>query len=276
MFAAEAANAVAYASPAGACPRGTVKLPWVGGRGVGRSMKGEERQTEPRAREPRTDNGEAETASLAQSRPPACMDQADHAPRARAVDYAALDDAALIDRAKSEPDAFGVLYERHVRSVFAFAFSKVREGAVAEDITSQTFLQALKALPRYQERGAPFRSWLFRITSNLIADRHRAPVSETPLHRGVDESRDDARLDPPDPRAEADIVAWEQAEDFAALIADLTPEQRTVVRLRFVEGLPTADIAARMARSDGAVKMLLMRALQNLRKRMLPEAADAG
>jgi RNA polymerase sigma-70 factor (ECF subfamily) len=193
--------------------------------------------------------------------------------------YALLDDTTLIERAKVEPDAFGALYERHVRSVFAFAYSKLRDGAAAEDVTSQTFLQALRALPRYQQRGVPIRSWLFRICANLIADRHRVPIAETPLRRSGGLDRDNEageHHDPPDPRAEADIAAWEQAEDFARLIADLTPEQRTVVRLRFADGLPIAEIAAQMARSEGAVKMLLMRALQNLRRRMQMGAADAG
>lgn len=194
------------------------------------------------------------------------------------VVYAVLDDATLVERAKQDAEAFGALYERYVRSVFAFAFSKLRDGPQAEDITSQTFLQALKALPRYEQRGVPFRSWLFRICANLIADRHRAPIAEVPLGgpAGERDTGDEAPQDPPDPRGEADIAAWEQAEDFARLIADLTPEQRTVVRLRFADGLPIAEIAAQMARSEGAVKMLLMRALQNLRRRMPMGAANAA
>lgn len=205
------------------------------------------------------------------------------------VTLAALDDADLIERAKSEPEAFGVLYERYVDVVFAFAFARLRDRTQAEDITSQTFLQALRALPRYQQRGAPIRSWLFRIAANLIADLHRAPAPIQPLHvrqhgqtlaaagRADPEGKvggDTALFDPPDPRAEAAIAAWENAEDFLRLIADLTPEQRTVLQLRFAEGLSFGDIAARMARSEGAVKMLMLRGLQHLRRRMDREAAD--
>jgi RNA polymerase sigma-70 factor (ECF subfamily) len=189
----------------------------------------------------------------------------------------ALDDIALVERAKADPEAFGALYERYARSVFAFAYSKVRDGSVAEDLTSQTFLQALRALPRYEQRGAPFRSWLFRIAANLIADRHRAPVAEVPLRRHASEGEDAAEpLDLEDPHAEEDITSWERAEAFARLVEGLTPEQRTVVHLRFVDGLPIADIAAKMARSEGSIKMLLMRALQNLRRTMAMETSNAG
>jgi len=192
-----------------------------------------------------------------------------------------LDDVELVEAAKSEPEAFGVLYERHVQTIFAFAYSKTLDRTVAEDLTSQTFLQALRALPRYQQRGVPIRSWLFRITANLIADRHRSPITEQPLREGRGWQGDageeqDRPIDLKDPRAEAEITAWEQAQDFARLIEDLSPEQRTVVRLRFAEGLSMAEIAGRMSRSEGAVKMLLLRALQNLRRRMTMETADAG
>ena len=101
----------------------------------------------------------------------------------------------LIERAKVEAEAFGILYDRYVRTVFAFAFSKVRDQAQAEDLTSQTFLQALKALPRYQQRGLPFRSWLLRITANLITDQHRAAAPTQSLQerpRGLGDTEDDA------------------------------------------------------------------------------------
>jgi RNA polymerase sigma-70 factor (ECF subfamily) len=188
----------------------------------------------------------------------------------------ALDDATLVERAKTDPEAFGVLYERHARSVFAFAFSKVRDAGVAEDLTSQTFLQALRALPRYEQRGAPFRSWLFRIASNLVADRHRAPVAEVPMRRRATEGEESEEIDPVDPRAEEDITSWERAQAFARLVENLTPEQRTVVHLRFVDGLPIAAIASHMSRSEGSIKMLLMRALQNLRRTIALETMDAG
>jgi RNA polymerase sigma-70 factor (ECF subfamily) len=169
-----------------------------------------------------------------------------------------------------------VLYERHVRSIYAFALSKVHDQSAAEDVTSQVFLQALRALPRYEDRGVPFRAWLFRITANVMTDRLRAARSaEVPLPAMPDDGggASPGQFEPPDPRSEAELVAWEHAEDFTRLIATLSPEQRRVVRLRFAEELPIAAIAKEMVRSEGAVKMMLMRALQNLRKRMQAESS---
>ena len=180
-----------------------------------------------------------------------------------------LSDAALIERAKGDSEAFGVLYERYVRTVYAFAFSRVRDTALAEDITSQTFLKALRALPTYQQRGVPIRSWFFRIAANLIADLHRTPIEEVPLGPSEHEAeRRDEHHEPADPRAEAAIADWERAEDFLRLLEDLTPEQRTVLRLRFAGQLTIAEIAGQMARSEGSVKMLLLRGLQALRRRV--------
>ena len=190
--------------------------------------------------------------------------------------YVQMDDATLVETAKQSPEAFGVLYERYVRSVFAFCYSKLHDGHLAEDLTSQTFLQALRALPRYQERGAPIRSWLFRIAANLITDRMRAQRPEQPLNTPPPGFEDAAAFEPADPQSEADITEWEQADNFNHMIAALSPEQRKVVQLRFLEGLPLAEIAAHVGRSEGAVKMLLMRALQNLRRRLGEETAHAG
>ena len=187
-----------------------------------------------------------------------------------------LSEAELVERAKTEADAFAVLYERHVRSIYAFALSKVRDASNAEDVASLAFLKALRGLPRYQQRGVPFRSWLLRIASNVIVDQHRAPCTEVPLYHQQAGGEPDEEMQVADVRAEQEIVAWEQAEAFNRLIVDLTTEQRTVIQLRFVDGLPIAQIAARMSRSEGSVKMLLMRALQNLRRTVALEACDAG
>ena len=180
----------------------------------------------------------------------------------------------LIERAKVEAEAFGILYDRYVRTVFAFAFSKVRDQAQAEDLTSQTFLQALKALPRYQQRGLPFRSWLLRITANLITDQHRAAAPTQSLQerpRGLGDTEDDTpSYDPPDPHAQESIAAWEGVEDFEKLIAGLTEEQQEVLRLRFVEGLAIGEIAEQLHRTEGSVKMLLLRGLQQLRRSVGP------
>jgi RNA polymerase sigma-70 factor (ECF subfamily) len=186
-------------------------------------------------------------------------------------------DARLIELATGahggipDSDAFGFLYERHVSAVYAFAYGRLRDQMQAEDITSQSFLQALHALPRYRAPGVPFRDWLLRITANLLAGLHRHPALMTLRTAMALDTQDEPAhrhpvADPPDSRAEAQFASWEVAEDLRHLLGALTPGQRAVVRLRFDEDLSVAEIASRLACSEGAVKARLYRALGQLRR----------
>src|SRR5579872_7188196 len=77
----------------------------------------------------------------------------------------------LVDRAKRDTREFGALYDRHFQQIYRFVYSRVREQTAAEDVTSEVFIKALKAMPRYQETGRPFAAWLYQIAVNAIADR---------------------------------------------------------------------------------------------------------
>lgn len=155
-------------------------------------------------------------------------------------------------------------------AVFAFAMRNLHDRPKAEDITSETFLRALRALPRYTDRGLPSRSWFFRITVNLINDLHRAaPAAPVLSLAGADEAQDGQGGAPPpdlpDPQAEAAIDACEQAQEFGHLLQGLPRAQRIVIRLRFADGLTVATIASRMGRSPGAVRLLQFHGLQHMR-----------
>jgi len=197
-----------------------------------------------------------------------------------------LNDAELIERAVGThavaPDleAFGVLYGRYWHAVFAFALSRLHNHAQAEDIASQTFLQALQALPRYQQRGMPIRHWFLRITINLIVDVHRSSPGKQARAGTSDEYAQEAyggepARDLPDPHAEGAIAAWEKQEEFGRLLDTLSPAQRTVIRLRFADGLKVAAVAARLGRTAGAVRALQFRGVQASRRCREEETAMA-
>ncbi len=198
-----------------------------------------------------------------------------------------LDDADLVDRAVGthagppDAEAFGVLYERYVQAIFAFGLSRLHNVAQAEDITSQTFLQALQALPRYQQRGIPLRHWLFTIAANVIGGLYRASAPGIYARLGSREENGRAvqgaepELNLPDPHAEADIDACVGAEEFKRLVQILPREQGTVIRLRFADGLAIAAIAMRTGRTAGAVKALQFRGVQALRRRLEQETCVA-
>jgi RNA polymerase sigma-70 factor, ECF subfamily len=84
------------------------------------------------------------------------------------------DENELIERARHDPEAFGVLYERHVERIYNYVHYRCASQSDAEDLTARTFYQALTNLPRFTSRGVPFIAWLYRIAHNLVANYHRS------------------------------------------------------------------------------------------------------
>lgn len=169
------------------------------------------------------------------------------------------DDRSLIEAAQADPARFVELYERYVDRVYAFVSRRTRDRASAEDITSEVFEHALTHLNRFEWRGAPFAAWLFRIAANALADRWRRDARISP----------EPPTDPPDARELEDI---ESRVFLSQLVARLPETQRRVIEMRFVEEKSIREIAAALARSEGAVKQLQLRALENLRKEMCRHA----
>jgi RNA polymerase sigma-70 factor (ECF subfamily) len=165
------------------------------------------------------------------------------------------DDRPLVEAAQADPARFVELYERNVARVYAFVSRRVPDRAAAEDITSAVFEQALSHLGRFEWRGVPFSAWLFRIASNLIADRWR---------EGARESHDPP-ADVPDSHERDDI---ERRVIVFQLVDRLPGAQRQVIQMRFVEEKSIREIATALGKSEGAVKQLQLRALESLRKGM--------
>src|SRR5512146_368544 len=95
--------------------------------------------------------------------------------------------AALALEAKTDASAFGRLYNLYVQPVYRYLLSRVGSTHEAEDLTSQTFIAAYEALPKYKERGL-FAAWLFRIARSKMNDqfrkrRHEVPWHEVPLRQ---------------------------------------------------------------------------------------------
>ena len=165
------------------------------------------------------------------------------------------DERLLIEAAKTDPARFIELYERYVDRVYAFVSRRTGNRAVAEDITSEVFEQALRTIGRFEWRGVSAAAWLFRIASNAIADYWR------------DRARDshDPAPDLPD-TAELEQIEWRIA--LYRHVEQLPDLQRQVIRMRFIDEKSIRDVAAALERSEGAVKQLQLRALENLRRSM--------
>lgn len=173
--------------------------------------------------------------------------------------------ADLVERARHDRTAFGEIYDLYVRRVYAFCLSHSGNKEVAEDLTSQTFERALGAIARYEHRGAPLSSWLFRIAANLVTDRGRQQSRVAFLG---DDPLPEPRVDPAaEDRPEAVVERWERAATIRSLMAGLPADQQEALRLRYWNGMSVAEVAVRLGRNENATKQLLFRAVTGLRKR---------
>lgn len=176
-----------------------------------------------------------------------------------------VDERTLVRRAVArDRDAFGALYDRHVVRVYRHIYYMVGNPTEAEDLTAQAFLQAWRAVDRYQMRGAPFTSWLLRIAHNLGVSYLRSRRESAQLPETlVDHTRQRNPEEVLDQKMEGERVR--QA------ILKLRDEQRQVIMLRFVEDLDYREVAEILGKSVAAVRVIQHRALNALRKQMQRE-----
>lgn len=179
-----------------------------------------------------------------------------------------VDERSLVEAAQRDASRFAEIYERYFGLVYAYVVRRVRDRAATEDLTSEVFRKALANLARFKWTGAPFGAWLLRIASNLIVDRAKRAARE----RNADEpalSTAAAAIDEPvnSQSQQSNLEAAERHARLFTLVDALPDDQRRVVAMRFAEEKSISEIAAELHRSEGAIKQLQFRALQNLRKR---------
>jgi RNA polymerase sigma-70 factor (ECF subfamily) len=181
------------------------------------------------------------------------------------------DDQALARRAKTDRDAFGLLYERHVTAIYRYVYYRVGGMEDAEDLTARVFARALKHVHNYNDRGVPFTAWLYRIAHNVVANFHRdnsrhpaVPLDEVDeLRSHVHESQD-----ADDGDQDQRIDSQRERERLLRAIRLLPEERQHLVVLKFVEQMQNAEIGQIMNRSEGAIKSLYHRTLLQLREIM--------
>jgi len=183
----------------------------------------------------------------------------------RAVGRAPDPDLADVLAAQTDPAAFGELYRRYLDRVYGYCFYLLGDHHDAEDATERTFLAALGAVARFRDEGASFRSWLFRIAHNQVANALRARSR-----------RRTSRLDlVPEPVGAPDpadgVSAADDARRVRQALASLADDRRQVVVLRFVDGLSAREIGTVLGRSEGAVRVLQHRALRELAGLLAPD-----
>ena len=183
----------------------------------------------------------------------------------RPKEFDGTEERRLVEAAQSDPACFGDLYEHSFAVVYAYISRRVRDRAETEDLTAEVFRRALTNLPRFKWTGAPFAAWLFRIAANLIADRSKRKAREgagTVLDAET-EIAGNPKLTKQTQQAE--LEECERRARLFKLVEGLAEDQRHVVVMRFAEEKSIREIASEMGRSEGAIKQLQYRALENLR-----------
>ncbi len=175
-------------------------------------------------------------------------------------DYSAVDDSDLVAMARDDKAAFGELYERYVRNIYAYIYFRTGNHHDAEDLTARVFHRALIHIETYVERGVPFQAWLYRIAHNLVANWHRdrnrrkvVPLDEF-IAAGL-------RSEAPEDTTESQ----DEKERLVEAIRQLPEERQQLLVLKFVDRLSNQEIGEIMDRSEGAIKSLYHRTLLALR-----------
>ena len=172
---------------------------------------------------------------------------------------------ALVELARGgDTEAFGQLYDHYQGSVYRFVYYRTRSQTLAEDLTSETFLRALRNMSGFRWQGRDFGAWLMTIARNLCTDHFKAGrtrLEQTTEDMGV---HDDATEGP-----ENAVMAGLTNELLLDGLRQLSDEQRDCLIMRFLQGLSIAETAEVLGRSDGAVKQLQLRGVRNLAK-LLP------
>src|SRR5256885_1988935 len=167
-----------------------------------------------------------------------------------------FEERELVERAKEDPDAFGALYDRYFPQIYRFAYSRVRDQSLAEDVTSEVFFKALRNIKRYTYSGHPFSSWLYQITLNAVADHYRGQHGEVELEEG-------ASLPSGAPNVDDEVVRRDRSRRVWSPTDQLPRHQRAAMVLKFGEDKKIEEIAQIMGKSAGAVKLGIQIYLHN-------------
>jgi len=170
------------------------------------------------------------------------------------------DEIALVEAAiGGDARAFAALYDRHADRVFRHVYYRVANQSDAEDLTQQVFLQAWRAIDRYQRTGAPFVAWLLTIAYHVVVShtRRSKPTSSLELEPATTERWADP---------EGETMSRFEQQAVRTAILRLKPDQQQVIMMRFVEHFDHADVAAALGKSEGYVRVIQHRALNELRR----------
>lgn len=170
-----------------------------------------------------------------------------------------LQEYAILDRSKKNPQAFGELYEKYFDRIFNFIYRQTDDEDLTADLSSQTFLIALNNVERYQFRGVPFSAWLYKIASNEV-NKHYRKKNHTKVF-SIEEMRIRELMEQANEGYDEEII-----QRLMEYLKELPTEMLQVLELRFFEDKDFKEIAFILDITESGAKMRTYRALDRLRK----------
>jgi len=174
------------------------------------------------------------------------------------------DEAALVERARTDTQAFADLYRFYLPRIHAFAYRRSGSREVAEDVSAATFENALKNLHRFEPRGGGFGAWLFRIAANQLNDHHRKAGRARGDRGQRAMSHLVGRVEEPD---ELVLVSEDQTMVREAM-SKLSPRYQRALSLRYLSGLTNEEAADALGVSRSTMAVIVHRSLKSLRKHL--------
>lgn len=176
-----------------------------------------------------------------------------------------LSESEIIEFAKKRPDYFGVLYDRYFEQIFRFVYKRIGGNeAIAGDLTQQCFIKAMANLTKYEDRGFPFSSWLYRIAQNevlMFFREQKKHFTITIEERHVISLFEEA--------TDGGTMSLEDQEKLVTFLNEMEQEQLDLIELRFFQGLSFTEIADIYAITEANAKMRIYRILEKLKKKWM-------
>jgi RNA polymerase sigma-70 factor (ECF subfamily) len=182
-----------------------------------------------------------------------------------------IEEKELVRQAQKAPDAFAKLYDQYYPKIFGYVLRRTANLEAAQDITSETFFNALRKLWQFQWRSISFSSWLYKIASNEINKHFRK--AEYKKSASLEELQEQGFEPISSHNPESELIEAQeklkQHQDFLEIqvkIVRLPAKYQEVIALRFFEQKQIREIAEILGKKEGTIKSLLHRAVEKLRE----------
>jgi RNA polymerase sigma-70 factor (ECF subfamily) len=177
-----------------------------------------------------------------------------------------MEDALILEAMKGTPTALVAVYDFYARRIYRYFYSRVENSEDADDLTAQTFLSVIEALPRYQHRGH-FTAWIFQVARSKAMDFFRRDHSKVQKKADLSGIVFDETLEK--------VIQGQTVETLRLMIQLLDEDERELLRLRFVVDLSYVEIAELLGRKEDAVRKSVNRIIERLYVRMEAEHVQA-